>query len=166
MVVRQALRFAAVALVFGVPTLGHAQVAPAPASPAAAPHVKVEPLTPGTGDKVPEHAMVLVNYKGMLQDGTVFDQAQRSAMPLDEVVPGFSQGIVGMQRGGKYRVTIPPQLGYGAQASGPIPANSTLVFEIELIDFKTPQEVAALMAQIAQQQQQQQTQQPATPPAK
>ncbi|EIZ78617.1 peptidylprolyl isomerase, FKBP-type [Novosphingobium sp. Rr 2-17] len=155
-------------MAIGVPALGYAQApaAPAPASPAAAPHVKVDSLTPGAGDKVPEHAMVLVNYKGMLQDGTVFDEAQRSALPLDEVVPGFSQGIVGMQRGGKYRVTIPPQLGYGAQASGPIPANSTLVFEIELIDFKTPQEISQLMAQMAQQQGQQQAQPQGAPPAK
>ena len=123
-----------------------APVAPAPA-PAAAPEVKVETLQPGSGDKVPAHSYVLINYKGMLTDGTVFDQADRMPMPLDEVVPGFAQGLVQMQRGGRYKLTIPPELGYGAQASGPIPANSTLVFEIDLIDYKTAEEIQAFMAQ-------------------
>ncbi|HUD29327.1 MAG TPA: FKBP-type peptidyl-prolyl cis-trans isomerase [Novosphingobium sp.] len=114
----------------------------------AAPQVKVETLTPGTGEKVPAHSYVLINYKGMLADGTVFDEAQQMPMPLDEVVPGFAQGLVQMQRGGRYKLTIPPELGYGAQASGPIPANSTLVFEIELIDFKSAEEIQAMMAQM------------------
>ena len=83
----------------------------------------------------------------MLADGTVFDQAGPVPMPLDAVVPGFAQGIVQMQRGGRYRLTIPAALGYGERAVGPIPANSDLVFEIELIDFKTPDEMAALMRQ-------------------
>lgn len=122
-------------------------------APAAAPQVKVEAIKAGTGGKPPEHSYVLVNYKGMLQDGTVFDQADRVPMPLDEVVPGFARGLVQMERGGRYRLTIPPELGYGAQASGPIPANSTLVFEIDLIDFKTPEELAALMAEMQRQQQ-------------
>lgn len=141
-------RIVAAALAFGVmPVAACAQPAPS-AAPAA--HVKVETLKPGTGDKVPEHSFVLINYKGTLTDGKVFDQAERSALGLDEVVPGFTQGIVGMQRGGKYRLTIPPELGYGADAVGPIPANSTLVFEIDLIDFKTPQEIEVLTKQAEQ----------------
>ena len=114
----------------------------------AAPQVKVEALKPGTGEKPPAHSYVLINYKGMLPDGTVFDQAEHTPMPLDEVVPGFAQGLVQMQRGGRYKLTIPPQLGYGAEASGPIPANSTLVFEIDLLDFKTAEELQAMMAQM------------------
>lgn len=137
-----------------VPSVASAKAVPA-AKPApvvaklavsAAPHVTVDTLTPGQGDKVPEHGYVLINYKGALKDGTVFDQAQNSVLPLDEIVPGFGQGLVGMQRGGKYRLTIPPELGYGAEASGPIPANSTLVFEIDLLDFKTAEEFAAMVA--------------------
>lgn len=144
------------------PSVALAQTS-APAAPAsqatpAAPQVKVEPITPGTGGKPPAHSYVLINYKGMLTDGTVFDQNERMPMALDEVVPGFAQGLVQMERGGRYRLTIPPELGYGAQASGPIPANSTLVFEIDLIDFKTAEELQAMMAQMhaqaAQQQQQ------------
>lgn len=110
--------------------------------------VTVETLKAGSGERPPAHSYVLINYKGMLPNGTVFDQAQQTPMPLDEVVPGFAQGLVQMQRGGRYKLTIPPELGYGARASGPIPANSTLVFEIDLLDFKTPEEIAALMAEM------------------
>lgn len=140
------------ALVLGlatVPGAAFAQgAAAAPAAATPAPQVKVEAITAGTGGKPPEHSYVLINYKGMLQDGTVFDQAERMPMALDEVVPGFALGLVQMERGGRYRLTIPPELGYGAQASGPIPANATLVFEIDLLDFKTPEELAALMAEM------------------
>jgi len=148
------LRLAALLALAGAPVLAHAQAAPAPAPAAtpAAPQVKVEAITPGTGGKPPEHSYVLINYKGMLTDGTVFDQNERMPMALDEVVPGFAQGLVQMERGGRYKLTIPPELGYGAQASGPIPANSTLVFEIDLIDFKTAEELQAMMEQMRAQQ--------------
>lgn len=140
--------FAAALLGAILPGAACAQAAaPAPTAPATAPQVKVETLQPGSGDKVPAHSYVLINYKGMLTDGTVFDEAERMPMPLDEVVPGFAQGLVQMQRGGRYKLTIPPELGYGAQSSGPIPANSTLVFEIDLIDYKTAEEIQAIMAQ-------------------
>ncbi|AXB76191.1 FKBP-type peptidyl-prolyl cis-trans isomerase [Novosphingobium sp. P6W] len=157
-------RLAALVLVAAV-SLGAAPAqtspaAPTPAAATAAPKVRVETLTAGTGEKPPEHSYVLINYKGMLPDGTVFDQNQQMPMALDEVVPGFALGLVQMQRGGKYKLTIPPELGYGAQASGPIPANATLVFEIDLLDFKTPEEIAVLM----QQMQAQQSQAPAPQP--
>lgn len=125
-----------------------AAFAQAPSAAPATPQVKVETLKAGAGEKPPAHSYVLINYKGMLPNGTVFDQAEQTPMPLDEVVPGFAQGLVQMQRGGRYKLTIPPELGYGARASGPIPANSTLVFEIDLIDFKTAEEIAAMMAQM------------------
>jgi FKBP-type peptidyl-prolyl cis-trans isomerase FkpA len=146
--VRRTAGFAAFALALAaVPGVAQAQAAVA-AAPAATPQVKVETLKAGAGDKPPAHSYVLINYKGMLADGTVFDQAEQTPMPLDEVVPGFAQGLVQMQRGGRYKLTIPPELGYGAQASGPIPANATLVFEIDLLDFKTAEEIAAMMAQM------------------
>ncbi|WP_285016956.1 FKBP-type peptidyl-prolyl cis-trans isomerase [Novosphingobium sp. fls2-241-R2A-195] len=146
-------------LLVAAPSAVFAQAAPKPAAPAATPavpQVKVEAIKAGTGGKPPEHGYVLINYKGMLQDGTVFDQNEQMPMALDEVVPGFAQGLLQMERGGRYRLTIPPELGYGAQASGPIPANSTLVFEIDLLDFKTPEEIQAMMAQMQAQAAQQQ----------
>lgn len=155
-------------LLAAVPSVAVAQASPsaAPAATAtpATPQVKVEAIMPGTGGKPPAHSYVLINYKGMLSNGTVFDQNERMPMALDEVVPGFAQGLVQMERGGRYRLTIPPELGYGAQASGPIPANSTLVFEIDLIDFKTAEELQAMMAQMQAQQAAQQQQQGAQAP--
>jgi FKBP-type peptidyl-prolyl cis-trans isomerase FkpA len=136
------------AVVLGTAALPGLALAQAPAAVSPTPHVTVEALKPGTGEKPPAHSYVLINYKGMLKDGTVFDQAEQMPMPLDEVVPGFAQGLVQMQRGGRYKLTIPPELGYGAEASGPIPANSTLVFEIDLLDFKTAEEIAAMMGQM------------------
>lgn len=85
--------------------------------------------------------VVLIGYKGSLLDGTVFDENPQSAVPVDGVVPGFSEGLQKMKRGGKYRLLIPPHLGYGPQAAGPIPPNSTLVFEVNMHDFKTKAEV-------------------------
>lgn len=123
----------------------------APAAPAAeaapARSVTVEPITAGTGDKPGAEDFVLVNYKGMLKDGTVFDQADQTPLYLPQMIPGFAQGIIQMQVGGKYRLTIPSELGYGATASGPIPANSDLIFEVEVLDYKTPEQYAQMVAQ-------------------
>ena len=69
-------------------------------------------------------------------------------MPLDEVVPGFAQGLVQMQRGGSYRMLIPPELAYGEKGSGPIPPNTDITFEVTLQDFKTPGEFQAMIAQM------------------
>lgn len=96
---------------------------------------------PGTGD------VVLVNYIGYLAaTGAVFDQGMRSPLPVNGVIPGFSQGLQMMARSGVARFCIPAALGYGARASGPIPANSDLVFQVELVDFKTAAEVESMNA--------------------
>jgi FKBP-type peptidyl-prolyl cis-trans isomerase FkpA len=63
-------------------------------------------------------------------------------MPVGGVIPGFSQGLQLLSRGGIVRLCIPASMGYGTQASGPIPANSDLVFQVELLDFKTAAEMA------------------------
>jgi FKBP-type peptidyl-prolyl cis-trans isomerase FkpA len=85
--------------------------------------------------------VALINYKGTLPDGKVFDEGKQAVLPLAEVVPGFTKALEQMQRGGKYKVHIPSSLGYGDKAAGPIPANTDLNFEIELLDFKSRAEI-------------------------
>jgi peptidylprolyl isomerase len=82
---------------------------------------------------------VNVRYSGTLySDGTEFDSSwsrgnEPTSFPLNGVVPGFAQGIAGMQPGGRRVIVIPSALGYGDQANGPIPAGSTLVFVVDLV---------------------------------
>jgi len=100
-------------------------------------------LRAGAGTKPAGDATVLVNYIGYLAaTGAVFDQGMQTAMPVGEVIPGFSQGLQLLGKGGIVRLCIPASMGYGAQASGPIPANSDLVFQVELLDSRTAAEMA------------------------
>ena len=108
--------------------------------------VKVETVKAGAGPSPTLEDVVLINYKGTLSDGKVFDQGERAPLQVSGVIPGFTKALEQMQRGGKYKVHIPASLGSGDKAAGPIPANSDLDFEIELIDFRS-------MAEIQQQQQ-------------
>lgn len=105
------------------------------------PSVDVKTLTAGSGESPTAEDVVLINYKGTLPDGKVFDEAKQVPMALNEVVPGFGKALVKMQRGGKYKVQIPSELAYGDKAVGEIPANTDLTFEIELIDFKSRAEI-------------------------
>src|SRR3546814_3927699 len=68
---------------------------------------------------------------------------------------GFSEALTRMKKGGEYKISIPPQLGYGDRAAGPIPANSTLHFTVTLLDFRSEAEVRAMQQQMQQMQQQQ-----------
>lgn len=109
-------------------------------------------LKPGTAGaaKPTDSDVALINYEGKLLNGTVFDKSQQpTPMPVAGVVPGFSEALKLMPKGAKYRVWIKPNLGYGAEAKGPIPANSTLAFDVELLDF-LPE---AMVRQMQQQQQ-------------
>lgn len=117
---------------------------------------------PGSGD------YVLVNYIGYLTaTGAVFDQNVTQAFSSDGVIPGFSEGLQLMNKGSVWRFCIPAALGYGERSTGSIPANSDLVFQVELVDYKTAAEVAAIRAQAereAQAQAQAQAQPTAPPP--
>jgi FKBP-type peptidyl-prolyl cis-trans isomerase FkpA len=103
--------------------------------------VKVETVRAGSGPSPTVEDLALINYKGTLPDGKVFDQQQNAILPLAEVVPGFTRALEKMQKGGKYKVVIPSELGYGDQRAGPIPPNTDLRFEIELIDFRNRAEI-------------------------
>jgi len=126
--------------------------------------VKVETVRAGSGPSPTTEDVVLINYKGTLADGKVFDQGERAPLQVAGVIPGFTKALEQMQKGGKYKDHIPASLGYGAKAAGPIPANSDLDFEIELLEFKSMAEIQQ-MQQMQQQMMQQQMQQGGAPGA-
>ena len=117
--------------------------------------VQVDTVVAGTGASPTLADVALINYKGTLPDGKVFDQAQYTPMPLEGVVPGFSKALLQMQKGGKYKVVIPSSLAYGDKGSGPIPPNTDLTFEIELLDFTTRENFERQMQMMQQLQQMQ-----------
>ncbi len=100
----------------------------------------IEDLVVGQGVEAKEGNVITVNYTGWLENGTQFDSSLSPGRdPLvitlgaGEVIQGWDEGIPGMKVGGKRRLTIPPHLAYGNQAVDPIPANSTLIFEVDLL---------------------------------
>ena len=114
--------------------------------------LRFQTIKTGNGPKPTDTDVVLVGYKGTLADGKEFDSNPRAAFPVQGLVPGFSEALKMMQRGGSYKLCLPPALGYGTQANERIPANSTLLFYVDLIDFKSMAEVQALQQQQMQQQ--------------
>jgi hypothetical protein len=110
-------------------------------APSAGGSLVVQDLVIGTGATAATGDLVTVNYVGTLTNGTKFDSSYDRNQPYTfrlgagAVIAGWDQGVVGMKVGGKRRLTIPPSLGYGSQPNGPIPANSTLIFEIELLSI-------------------------------
>jgi FKBP-type peptidyl-prolyl cis-trans isomerase len=100
--------------------------------------LQFEVLTPGTGPHPKATDRVTVNYRGTLVDGNEFDSSYSRGQPatfaVNEVIPGWTEGLQLMQVGGKYRLVVPSTLGYGQAGSGPdIGPNATLVFEVELL---------------------------------
>lgn len=120
------------------------------------PQVRVETLEAGTGRAPTLTDVAVVKYEGRLADGTVFDANDEAPLPLSRMVPGFAEGLVQMRQGGRYRLHIPAELGYGEEGAGPIPPNSDLVFDIELKNIITEQEFQQqmMMQQMMQQQMQ------------
>lgn len=103
----------------------------------------IEILQPGSGAQAEAGHQVSVHYTGWLTDGTKFDSSVDRGRPFDfplgggRVIQGWDHGVAGMQVGEKRRLTIPPEMGYGARgAGGVIPPNATLVFEVELLAFR------------------------------
>ncbi|AXW86154.1 peptidylprolyl isomerase [Lonsdalea britannica] len=101
----------------------------------------------GTGAAPKDSDTVVVNYKGTLVDGTEFDNSYKRGEPLsfrlDGVIPGWTEGLKHLKKGGKIKMVIPPALAYGETGVPGIPANSTLVFDVELLDIKSEAEAKA-----------------------
>ncbi len=94
----------------------------------------VEDLLVGTGAPVVSGDTVSVTYVGSFTDGNQFEAGKHTfRVGAGTVIKGWDQGLVGMQVGGKRRLTIPPNLAYGAEGSGTIPGNTTIVFDIDLL---------------------------------
>jgi FKBP-type peptidyl-prolyl cis-trans isomerase FkpA len=103
----------------------------------------IEDLTVGDGDEARAGQFVSVHYTGWLTDGKKFDSSKDRNDPFEfglgarQVISGWDEGVQGMKVGGTRKLTIPPNLGYGARgAGGVIPPNATLVFEVELLAIK------------------------------
>jgi FKBP-type peptidyl-prolyl cis-trans isomerase len=98
---------------------------------------KIVSSGPAGGEKPRAQDEVKVNYEGALLSGEVFDSSfkrgEPATFPLDEVIPGWTEVMQLMRPGDEWTVWIPPQLGYGEEAKGPIPANSVLKFRIQLL---------------------------------
>jgi FKBP-type peptidyl-prolyl cis-trans isomerase len=104
--------------------------------------LEITDLTIGSGAAAQAGNRVSVHYTGTLTDGTVFDTSLKRGQPFTfnlgagDVIAGWDQGVAGMKVGGKRKLVIPPELGYGASgAGGVIPPNATLIFEVELLSI-------------------------------
>lgn len=100
-------------------------------------------LVVGTGAVAEAGKTVVVHYTGWLEDGTKFDSSVDRNKPFEfqlgagRVIKGWDEGVVGMKEGGKRKLIIPPELGYGERgAGGRIPPNAVLIFEVELLEVK------------------------------
>lgn len=142
--------------------------------------VTVEEITAGEGPNPGMNDVVFIHYTGTLADGTVFDQSQDfplpvegilpkgTPMPLEGVVPGFAEALMQTQKGGKYKIFIPAEKGYGDDLpeDAPIPPGADLNFDVEVVDFMSREEAeqkVAMLRQIMMQQMQEQGGMPGGP---
>lgn len=102
--------------------------------------LRYEIVKPGDGPAPKATETVKVHYTGTLIDGTVFDSSvqrgEAAEFPLDQVIAGWTEGIQKMNKGGKIKLYVPPQLAYGDDGRPGIPPGSTLIFEVELLEIK------------------------------
>ena len=105
--------------------------------------LQIKEIECGEGEEAAKGDTLEVHYEGRLEDGTKFDASRDHGSTFEfqvgagQVIQGWDEGLIGMKIGGIRELTIPPELGYGAQGAPPaIPPNSTLVFEVELVDIK------------------------------
>lgn len=146
-----------IALIFGIVALGvfvyftfgfhqtssqQKMVPPTEPTQAKAEELKIEDIEEGSGPEVKSGDTVSIHYTGTLTDGTKFDSSVDRGTPFEtkigvgDVIEGWDKGVVGMKVGGKRKLIIPPSMGYGEQGMGTIPPNSTLIFEVELLELK------------------------------
>ena len=116
---------------------------PAESAPPSNEKLGIKDLAVGKGTEAKAGDSVKVHYVGTLPDGKEFDASKKHGQPFEfelgagRVIKGWDQGVAGMKVGGKRKLTVPPSLGYGARGFPPvIPPNSTLLFEVELLEVK------------------------------
>jgi FKBP-type peptidyl-prolyl cis-trans isomerase len=97
-------------------------------------HYSIE--KPGAGASPKMGETWVVNYRGTFLNGKEFDKGNAAEMPVGQMIPGFNEALTLLKAGGKGTFVIPSTIGYGEQARGPIPANSVLVFEVEVLSKK------------------------------
>ena len=104
----------------------------------------IEDIVVGVGNEAKDHNKVVVNYTGTLENGSIFDSSLKPGrdpftftLGVGSVIKGWDQGVKGMKVGGKRKLVIPPELGYGDKGAGNvIPPNTTLYFEVELLEVE------------------------------
>jgi FKBP-type peptidyl-prolyl cis-trans isomerase len=110
--------------------------------------LRYEIVKPGDGPAPKPTETVKVHYTGTLIDGTVFDSSvqrnEPAEFPLDGVIPGWTEGLQKISKGGKIKLYVPPSLAYGDDARGNIPPSSTLIFDVEMLDIKPTPAAAAV----------------------
>ena len=96
-------------------------------------------IAEGAAEKIGPQDTVWVNYKGTLLDGTVFDQNDSTEFELNYVIRGWQEGLQLVGEGGKIKLFVPAELGYGSRGQGQIKPNSALVFEVEVLKVTKPE---------------------------
>lgn len=106
--------------------------------------LRIEDIQTGTGKAVVKGALITTHYRGFLDDGSEFDSSYAKGRPFQcvigtgRVIKGWDIGLMGMQLGGRRKLFVPAQLGYGERGAGAkVPPNANLIFDIELLDVQT-----------------------------